>query len=96
MVKMSVDLGGLKLESPIATASGTFGYGTEYLGAVDYSKLGAITAKGIRIDSWPGNPMPRHVEVPGGIVTQSACKELALSIFSKSRCLIIVRRSRFR
>ena len=68
MVNMSVDLGGLKMASPIATASGTFGYGTEYLGAVDYSKLGAVTAKGIRMEPWPGNPMPRHSEVPGGLV----------------------------
>ncbi len=83
MVKMSVDLGGLKLESPIATASGTFGYGTEYLGAVDYSKLGAITAKGIRIDSWPGNPMPRHVEVPGGIVNAIGLQGTGIEHFLK-------------
>ena len=68
MVKMNVNLGGLEMPTPITTASGTFGYGTEYLGAVDYSKLGAVTAKGIRIDPWPGNGMPRHAEVPGGMV----------------------------
>ena len=56
------------MASPVVTASGTFGYGFEYLGAVDYSKLGAVTAKGIRIDPWPGNGMPRHAEVPGGLV----------------------------
>ncbi len=68
MVKMSVNLGGLEMATPIATASGTFGYGTEYLGAVDYSKLGAVTAKGVRVSPWPGNPMPRHAEVFGGMV----------------------------
>lgn len=68
MVKMSVNLGGLAMPTPIATASGTFGYGTEYLGAVDYAKLGAVTAKGIRVEPWPGNPMPRHAEVFGGLV----------------------------
>ncbi len=68
MVKMAVDLGALALASPVVTASGTFGYGTEYLGAVDYSKLGAVTAKGIRLDPWPGNGMPRHAEVFGGLV----------------------------
>ena len=52
----------------LATASGTFGYGFEYVGAVDYSKLGAVTAKGIRVEQWPGNAMPRHAEVPGGLV----------------------------
>ena len=68
MVNMKVNLGGLVMPTPVATASGTFGYGTEYLGAVDYSKLGAVTAKGIRLDPWPGNPMPRHAEVFGGLV----------------------------
>jgi len=68
MVNMKVDLGGLRMATPITTASGTFGYGTEYLGAVDYRKLGAVTAKGIRIEPWPGNAMPRHAEVPGGLV----------------------------
>ena len=68
MVDTGVDLGGLKMSSPLVTASGTFGYGFEYVGAVDYSKLGAVTAKGIRVEPWPGNGMPRHCEVPGGLV----------------------------
>ena len=68
MVETKVNLGGLMMPTPLATASGTFGYGFEYCGAVDYSKLGAVTAKGIRIDPWPGNEMPRHCEVPGGLV----------------------------
>jgi len=68
MTDTRVNLGGLKMATPITTASGTFGYGTEYLGAVDYSKLGAVTAKGIRLEPWPGNAMPRHAEVPGGLV----------------------------
>ncbi len=68
MIDTKVNLGGLEMATPVATASGTFGYGTEYLGALDYSKLGAVTAKGIRVEAWPGNAMPRHAEVPGGLV----------------------------
>ena len=68
MVDMRVNLGGLEMPTPVATASGTFGYGAEYCGAVDYAKLGAVTAKGIRLEPWPGNPMPRHAEVFGGLV----------------------------
>ena len=68
MIDTKVNLGGLEMATPLTTASGTFGYGSEYVGAVDYSKLGAVTAKGIRVDAWPGNPMPRHCEVPGGLV----------------------------
>ena len=68
MVDLAVDLGGLKMRTPVTTASGTFGYGTEYVGATDYAKLGAVTVKGVRRDPWPGNPLPRHVEVFGGLV----------------------------
>ena len=56
------------MATPVTTASGTFGYGTEYADYLDYSKLGAVTVKGVRRDPWPGNGMPRHCEVPGGLV----------------------------
>jgi len=68
MIDLTTNLGPLALRTPVATASGTFGYGPEYVGALDYTKLGAVTAKGVRLDPWPGNPMPRHVEVFGGLV----------------------------
>ena len=68
MTDLNVDLGGLKMSTPVTTASGTFGYGTEYSDLLDYSKLGAVTVKGVRKDPWPGNAMPRHCEVPGGMV----------------------------
>ena len=67
-IDMAVDLGGLAMPTPVAVASGTFGYGTEYAEALDYSRLGAVIVKGIRLDPWPGNAMPRHAEVPGGLV----------------------------
>ncbi len=68
MVDLTVNLGGLAMRTPVTTASGTFGYGSEYVGTLDYAKLGAVTAKGVRLDPWLGNPMPRHVEVLGGMV----------------------------
>ena len=71
------------MATPVATASGTFGYGTEYIGAVDYSKLGAVTAKGIRVDPWPGNAMPRHAEVPGGLVNAIGLQGTGVEHFLK-------------
>lgn len=67
-IDMSVDLGGIRMKNPVAVASGTFGYGQEYAGLVDVTRLGALTVKGIRLRAWPGNPLPRHVEVPGGML----------------------------
>ena len=83
MIDTKVNLGGLEMATPVATASGTFGYGTEYLGAVDYSKLGAVTAKGIRMDPWPGNAMPRHAEVPGGLVNAIGLQGTGVEHFLK-------------
>ncbi len=68
MADLKTNLGGLDMATPFTTASGTFGYGVEYAGCIDYAKLGAVTVKGVRKDPWPGNPMPRHCEVPGGLV----------------------------
>ena len=83
MVNTKVNLGGLEMPTPVATASGTFGYGFEYVGAVDYSKLGAVTAKGIRIEPWPGNGMPRHSEVPGGLVNAIGLQGTGIEHFLK-------------
>jgi len=83
MIDMKVNLGGLEMPTPVATASGTFGYGFEYLGAVDYAKLGAVTAKGIRVSPWPGNAMPRHSEVPGGLVNAIGLQGTGLEHFVK-------------
>ncbi len=83
MVDTKVDLGGLEMATPLATASGTFGYGFEYAGAVDYTKLGAVTAKGVRLDQWPGNPMPRHAEVPGGLVNAIGLQGTGVEHFLK-------------
>ena len=83
MIDTQVDLGGLKMATPVATASGTFGYGFEYVGAVDYAKLGAVTAKGIRIEPWPGNEMPRHSEVAGGLVNAIGLQGTGIEHFLK-------------
>lgn len=81
MVNMAVNLGGLAMRSPVATASGTFGYGHEYRDIVDYSKLGAVTAKGVRMEPWPGNAMMRHAEVPGGLVNAIGLQGMGVKHF---------------
>ena len=56
------------MKNPVTVASGTFGYGEEYAGLVDISRLGAVTVKGIRKEPCAGNPTPRIHEVPGGML----------------------------
>ncbi len=83
MVKLNVNLGGLEMSTPVTTASGTFGYGTEYMGCLDYSKLGAVTVKGVRLDPWNGNEMPRHAEVYGGLVNAIGLQGPGIDAFVK-------------
>ncbi|MEI6210010.1 MAG: dihydroorotate dehydrogenase [bacterium] len=64
----SINIAGIRMKNPVTVASGTFGYGKEYAHLIDPRLLGAITVKGIRLQPWEGNPLPRHVEVPGGMV----------------------------
>ena len=68
MADLTVQLGPLTLKNPVMTASGTFGYGLEYHQFYDISRLGAVVVKGIRLAPSDGNPMPRTVEVTGGML----------------------------
>jgi dihydroorotate dehydrogenase (NAD+) catalytic subunit len=59
---------GLWLANPVMTASGTFGYGTEYSHLFDIQRLGAIVCKGTTLEPRDGNPQPRLAEAASGIL----------------------------
>ena len=67
-VNLAVDVAGIKMKNPVTTASGTFGFGLDYLDYYDVNQLGAITLKSITREKRPGNPTPRIVETPAGIL----------------------------
>jgi dihydroorotate dehydrogenase (NAD+) catalytic subunit len=68
MVDLSVKISNLKLKNPVLTASGTFGYGEEYLDFVEPGKLGGIVVKAITSKHREGNPYPRMAETPSGML----------------------------
>lgn len=68
MADLTTTLGELTLRSPVTAASGTFGFGLEYRDVLDYSCLGAIFTKGVSFRPREGNPMPRIVETPCGML----------------------------
>jgi dihydroorotate dehydrogenase (NAD+) catalytic subunit len=68
MADLKVDLGFGTLKNPVITASGTFGYGEEFLPFFDLDILGAIVTKGIFKEPRPGNPPPRLQETPAGLL----------------------------
>ena len=65
---LSVEIAGIKMKNPVAAASGTFGFGLEYAPFVDLNRLGAVFVKGITRYPQPGNPPPRLVETPAGVL----------------------------
>ena len=66
-VDLSVELGNLTLRGPVLAASGTFGYGTE-VPLLERSALGGMVSKGIFLKPRGGNPPPRIVETPSGML----------------------------
>lgn len=67
-MNMTVNLGGVIMKNPVTTASGTFGFGLEYQAYVNLRRLGAITVKGTTLKPRLGNPPPRIVETPSGML----------------------------
>lgn len=65
---MNVNIGALKLKNPVLTASGTFGYGEEFADFIDLSRLGGFIIKGTTLNHREGNPYPRMVETPSGML----------------------------
>ncbi len=78
---MSVELAGLKLANPVMSASGTFGYGTEYAPYVDCSRLGAIVTKAVTLEARAGNPPPRVRETPAGMLNSIGLQNPGVEAF---------------
>lgn len=68
MADLSVKIGDLRLSNPVMTASGTFGYGREFEDFVNLEEIGGIIVKGTTLHHREGNPYPRMVETPGGML----------------------------
>lgn len=68
MARLEVKIGNLTLKNPVLTASGTFGYGEEFSDFIDLSRLGGFIVKGTTLNHREGNPYPRMVETPAGML----------------------------
>jgi dihydroorotate dehydrogenase (NAD+) catalytic subunit len=82
---LKVNLGAIELQNPVMTASGTFGYAREYEGLVDLNRLGAIIVKGLSLEPTKGNPPPRIVETPCGMLNAIGLENVGLDVFVKEK-----------
>ena len=82
---LSVEIGRLRLRNPVMTASGTFGYGEEYAPYVDLNRLGAIVVKGLSLKPRMGNPPPRIVETPCGMLNAVGLQNVGVNAFIREK-----------
>ncbi len=81
MATLNVHIGGLELKNPVMTASGTFGYGTEFSDFIDLSRLGGILVKGTTLHPREGNPYPRMAETPSGMLNAVGLQNKGVDYF---------------
>ena len=82
MVNLKVEIGGgVALNNPVLTASGTFGYGREFEDLIDLSKLGGIIVKGTTLLPREGNPYPRMAETPSGMLNAVGLQNKGVDYF---------------
>ncbi len=83
MTDLTCTIGHIEFINPIFTASGTFGYGNDLPEFVDASKLGAIVTKSITQEPRIGNPPPRIVETPSGMLNSIGLANIGVKNFIK-------------
>ena len=78
---LSVNVAGIALRNPVMTASGTFGYGEEFSAYVNLETIGAFVTKGLSLKPRAGNPTPRIVETPGGMLNAIGLQNVGIDAF---------------
>jgi dihydroorotate dehydrogenase (NAD+) catalytic subunit len=84
VAELKVNIGKLSLKNPVTTASGTFGYGTEYADFMDIERLGGIFVKGTTIEPREGNAYPRMAETPSGMLNAVGLQNKGADYFAQS------------
>lgn len=77
-VDLGVQVGSVRLPSPVLTASGTSGHGAELGAYIDLSVLGAVVVKSMSADPWAGNPAPRVHQTDAGMINSVGLQNLGV------------------
>jgi dihydroorotate dehydrogenase (NAD+) catalytic subunit len=84
MAELNVNIHELKLKNPVTAASGTYGYGEEFVDFMDVNRLGGIFVKGITLELREGNPYPRMAETPSGMLNSVGLQNKGVDYFINS------------
>lgn len=80
-----VEFAGIALRNPVLTASGTFGYGTEFAPFLDLEKIGGFVAKSLTLEPRAGNPPPRIAETPAGMLNAISIENVGVRAFLEEK-----------
>jgi dihydroorotate dehydrogenase (NAD+) catalytic subunit len=80
-----VDFAGIALRNPVLTASGTFGYGSEFAPFLDLEKIGGFVAKSLTLEPRSGNPPPRIAETPAGMLNAISIENVGVRAFLEEK-----------
>ncbi len=83
MADLRVKVGLVEFKNPIFVASGTYGYGMEVSELADITVLGAIVTKSITRYPREGNPPPRIVETPSGMLNSIGLANIGVETYIK-------------
>ena len=83
MADLRIKIGSVDFNNPIFVASGTYGYGTEVSELADVTVLGAIVTKSVTRYPREGNPPPRIVETPSGMLNSIGLANIGVEAYIK-------------
>ncbi len=84
-VDTRVSFAGIELRNPVLTASGTFGYGTEFEDFMDLTRIGGFVGKSLTRSPRSGNPPPRIAETPSGMLNAISIENIGVEAFLEER-----------
>ncbi|MFN2377561.1 MAG: dihydroorotate dehydrogenase [Candidatus Binatia bacterium] len=82
---LATRVGSVALATPVIAASGTFGYGVEYDGLLDWSLVGGVSVKGLSAEPSKGHAAPRMVETPGGMLNAIGLQNIGAEAFLRDK-----------
>lgn len=83
--RLQTTLCGVSLRTPVLAASGTFAYGIEMDGLVDWAWVGGVMVKGLSREPMKGNPPPRLWETEGGMMNSIGLQNIGVHAFLKEK-----------
>jgi len=85
LADLHVQVGELRLTTPVIAAAGTYGYGVEYDGLVDWTNVGGVAIKGLSFEPCSGLPPPRMVETPAGMLNAIGLQNIGVEAFVRDK-----------